>query len=254
MDLEADSAPRPVYRHDPIVEAIVELVFEPGPEWNITIPGRLYDRLREDYPDQPKQREILEAGLADEGDSEAGHAFTVSRKGARVVFGNGNKLLMVGPDVLSVHSLRPYEGWQSLFPRIVGALDAYVSIAQPSGVRKFSLRYINQINVPEDSFSLTDYFTITQALPEAFPSRMTAFVDRMELAYEDIPATIVFTWATTKPRSPGQSSFLLDLDLHWNEKCSVDEAVRHLMDLRRRERDAFEAVINDRLRGMFNAD
>ncbi|MDG4756406.1 TIGR04255 family protein [Micromonospora sp. WMMD710] len=254
MDLEADSAPGPVYRHDPIVEAIVELVFEPGPEWNITIPGRLYDGLRDTYPDPPKQREILEAGLSSEDDEKVGNAFTVSRKGTRVVFGNDNKLLMVGPDVLSVHSLRPYEGWQRLLPRIVGALDSYVAIARPSGVRKLSLRYINRINIPEDSFSLTEYFTITQGLPDAFPSRMTAFIDRMELAYEDIPAKIIFTWATTQPSSPGQSSFLLDLDLHWNEKCSVDEAVQHLVDLRQRERDAFESVINNRLREMFNAD
>ncbi len=251
-NVDADSGVRLVYKNDPIVEAIVELAFVPDREWNITIPGRLYDRLQDEYPDPPKQREIVEAGLASDNDGVG--TFTLNRKGARVVFGAGNKLLMVGPDVISLHSLKPYEGWGNFLPRVAKAIDSYVAVAQPKSIAKISLRYINRVNIPKEQFSLTEYFTITQALPDAFPTQMTSFVDRMELAYEDIPAQIAFTWATTKPAQEGQSSFVLDFDLHWIEECDIRDAIDHLKDLRRRQRAAFESVINEELRRIFNAD
>ncbi|WP_422751328.1 TIGR04255 family protein [Micromonospora sp. WMMD1219] len=249
-----DLPERRIYRNPPIVEAIVELRFLGGLTWNLTIPGRFYDQIKSEFPDEPEQREVVEANFGGKSPDEA--MLSVNRKEQRVLFRNGSRLLVLGPNVLTVNSVRPYEGWESLKARIDSALSTYRSILNPDAVSTIGVRYINRIELAAEQFSLGDYFTIVQGLPVAgFPARLNSFFDRMELTYDEIPATIAFTWATTRPeKSDRGSAFVLDLDLRWNEPCSFENVLANVEELRNRERIAFESLINDRLREIFDAN
>ncbi|MBQ0905782.1 TIGR04255 family protein [Micromonospora sp. U21] len=256
IDLDA----RRVYKHPPIIEAIVEFTFGGGEDWNLTIPGRLYERVRDSYPGEPQQREIVEANWGTEGADgvdppNQGLALTVSKKSERVVFSSDNKLLMVGPAVLSVHSLAPYEGWESLHARATDALEKYCEVARPECISSIGLRYVNRIKLPGPTVAFEEYFTVAQALPATgFPPNLGAFFDRMELYYEEIPARIAFTWASVNSDDPEAAVFLLDLDLRWRDKTPFENADSNLADLRGRERAAFESLITNKLREIFDAD
>ena len=253
-DLPAHLATRRVYRNPPIVEAIVELRFLGGVGWDLTLPGRFYDRIRDDFPGTPEHREVMEATFG-ETSSPSDAMFSINRKEQRVLFRNGNQLLQIGPRVLGVNSLRPYEGWESLSRRAHNALETYRAIAEPEAVRSIGVRYINRVELPAEPFRLDDYFMITQALPSTgFPEKLRSFFDRMELSYDDIPAAIALTWATAKSSKERIAAFLLDLDLRWLEPCTFEDVVNNIEELHNRERLAFESLIGDRLREMFDAD
>ncbi|MEU2703734.1 TIGR04255 family protein [Micromonospora aurantiaca (nom. illeg.)] len=252
-----DLGERRVYKHPPIIEAIVEFTFSGGEDWNLTIPGRLYERIREDYPGEPQQREVVEANLGMDGakSSKTGLAITVSKKSERVVFASDNRLLMVGPAVLSAHSLAPYEGWESLQARATDALQHYCELVHPEHISSIGLRYVNRIKLPESTITFDDYFTVAQVLPASgFPATLSSFFDRMELRYEEIPASIAFTWASVNSDEPDTAAFVLDLDLRWRGKTPFENAESNLKELRERERAAFESLITDKLREIFDAD
>ncbi|MFJ3769825.1 TIGR04255 family protein [Streptomyces sp. NPDC090082] len=241
------------YRNPPIVEALCTFNFAPGDPWNLTIPGRLYEQLKEAYPAPPEQRESIEANfdLGDPGKPSV----TVGNKSPIVVFRNENKLLTVGADKLSCHSLAPYEGWESLRKRSLEALIAYSDVAKPVGVSSIQLRYVNRVEIPSGAVELPEYFAIVPTLPQmGFPGTITGFFDRTEIQFaESEHVRMAFTWASHGSDSDDISAFILDFDLRWTRQAQIDEAPNALEDLREKERAAFESLISDKLRGMFDA-
>lgn len=100
------------YPSPPLVEAIVDFKFKPGPEWNILIPGRIYDRVDRDYPVQepvypdfpPRVQSLNEA---------RGFPF-VDR--IRLKATDNSRLLQIARDRLVFNQLQPYPGWDRLKP------------------------------------------------------------------------------------------------------------------------------------------
>jgi uncharacterized protein (TIGR04255 family) len=157
---------------------------------------------------------------------------------------------------MSVHVLRPYPGWHEDFrSRIERALQAYNETTAPKGVKQIGLRYINQIVIAADTIELEDYFTTPPQTPDRFPKRQAAIFSRIESIYTDDPIRLVFTFATVKPPE-GKLAFLLDLDLVWSwsdQPLALDDVMEKVETLRHRERDAFEALITERTREVFDA-
>ena len=98
-----------VYKNPPIVEAICEFRFSADTDWDLTIPGRLHERLGSEYTGKPRSQEVVQAEL----DRETS-ALRVSQAVARVQLpsADGTRMVAVGPRVLSVHVLKPYPGWE----------------------------------------------------------------------------------------------------------------------------------------------
>lgn len=245
------------YRNPPIEEAICEFRFVPSQEWDPTVPGRFYEKIRETYSAKPREQRVVEAGFQVSRQS-VDSSMRLKQGVAKVQFPteDGKRLVAIGPDVMSVHVLRPYPGWEEDFrSRITQALQAYEDVTAPKGVRQIGLRYINQIVLEGDSISLDEYFTSPPRTPDSFPKQTSAIFSRIESFYKDDPIRLVVTFASVQAPE-GKSAFLLDLDLVWMSDDSIiafDDVMNKVEELRHRERDAFEALITDRAREVFDA-
>ena len=51
------------YKNPPIEEALVEFRFAPGQEWDLTIPGKLHEKVKDSYPGKPRQQKLLQAAV-----------------------------------------------------------------------------------------------------------------------------------------------------------------------------------------------
>jgi len=51
------------YRHPPIIEALCEFRFEPGPPWDLAIPGLVYEKVKEEFPTR-RQAKAFEVNVA----------------------------------------------------------------------------------------------------------------------------------------------------------------------------------------------
>ncbi|PMB39129.1 hypothetical protein CEN47_05450, partial [Fischerella thermalis CCMEE 5319] len=165
------------------------------------------------------------------------------------------RLVGVGNNVLSIHSLRPYEGWEEFRQRIGEAFQVYLEVAKPVGVTRIALRYINRIAIPSNQeIELRDYFTIYPQIPkDGVPNKMTAFLTRTELIYEDTPIRLVLNLSDAIAPAE-QIVIVLDLEIFqdWVEKpLSLQEAISNLYELKQREGQAFENLITDRTRELF---
>ena len=179
----------------------------------------------------------------------------------QLVTEDGKRQVGVGKDVLSVHMLPPYQdplfpeqsGWDEFLPRIEKALDAYWKVMQPKGVNRVGIRYINKIVIPQRAVRVEDFLKC--ALPEVrgLPELQTNFVSRVEYDYEDGVRLVLSQGGIVAPEA--HVGFLLDLDVIWEatEGVARDEALAKVGDLRTREREAFEKVITDKARELFDA-
>lgn len=247
------------YKNPPIEEALVEFRFEPSQEWDLTMPGRLHGELREAYPGKPRQQNVVQASLVAQQGQAPNFAVREGLGKVQLVTDDASRLVAIGPDVLSVHMLRPYQrdeeasGWDEFRPRIVEALSAYWDVAEPSGVQRIGLRYINKVVIPESSVEVARYLKAAPPSVDGLPEQLGGFVGRVEYVYPD-EVRLVVSHATVEAPE-GQVAFLMDIDLIWqsNEAVDKDAALAIADDLRARERDVFEALITDDARGLFDA-
>ena len=245
------------YRNPPIEEALCELRFAPSSEWDVTVIGRFRERIKALYPGKPREQQLMEAGF--QVGPQRTDSFMSLRQGlARVHFptDDGRRLVAVGHDVMSVHVLRPYPGWDEDFrQRIAEALEAYSDITAPAGVQQISLRYVNRVVIQQAAIALDDYFTAPPHIPEHLPQAMAVIFSRIESFYANKPIRLAHTFASAEAPER-QSAYLLDLDLRWEwpaPPLPLTEVMDAVEDLRQRERDAFEALITDKTREVFDA-
>lgn len=246
------------YKNPPIEEALCEFRFESGQDWDPTIPGKLHVELAEEYSGKPQEQRAM--GL-EWNAQERQLNYNEGLAKVQLVTDDGRRMVGVGPDVLSVHVLRPYHnphfldnsGWGEFKQRIGRALDAYWKVVRPAGVYRVGIRYINKIIIPQSVVAIGEYFRC--ALPQVggLPTCLTASVSRAEYIYPDDIRLILTQGSIETPED--QYGYLLDIDLigERREPVSQDEAMTQASDLRTREREVFESVITDKARELFNA-
>ncbi len=131
------------YRNPPIIEAVCEFHFAPGLGWDPTLPGKLHAELSNDYPGTPRHQKNVELGVQFREGSPHNFQFGEGLRKVQLITKDEKRIVGVGPNVLSVHMLRPYQnprdsdkiGWDEFRPRISRALSAYWEVLQPQGVK-----------------------------------------------------------------------------------------------------------------------
>jgi uncharacterized protein (TIGR04255 family) len=243
------------YKRPPIVEATFECHFEPSESWSLGSPASLFENLKPDYPAEPI---IVSAGnlevKAEEG--VASPSFKLVPQAQRYQFASldGQHLVRIGRDALSVHQLAPYPGWEAFRARIIQGVASYIEIAKPRRVGRISLRYVNQINLGTGPVELSHYFSIPFETPEGLDFTVSSFFLRFEAIRSD-GIKLIQSFASL----PGETvSVILDLDLI-QEKPDISAefaigVMREVDSLREIEREAFESAITDKLRETFDAN
>ena len=252
-------AERRRYANPPIEEALCEFRFQPGRPWDVAVADGVHDLLRGEYDGGLREQREIQVEVS----GRAGSAPTVgvSEGGAAKQLSNvgGTRLVGVAADTLRVHMLRPYVqsngrgGWEEFRPRIVRALDAYWQVAEPEGVSRVGVRYVNKILVKSRRVSVEDYLPYALPVVPEMSDAVTNFGTRIEYAYAK-GVRLILSQGTLGARQEG-GALLLDIDVIRDGGCfGKDVALEIVEDLRDRERDVFEAVITDEARRLFDAD
>ncbi|MCY4305712.1 MAG: TIGR04255 family protein [Aestuariivita sp.] len=248
------------YKNPPIEEAICEFHFSPGQEWDYTIPGKLHTALSEDYAGKPREQKIVQVGLETQEGKSPNLRYGEGLAKVQLVTKDGKRMIGVGPDVLSIHMLRPYQssahpdqsGWDEFYPRIHEAIEAYWKVSEPKAVIRIGLRYINKIEIPRNKAKVEDYLECAPPNVSGLPGHINNFMSRAEYNYQDSVQLVILQGSIEI--SQNSLGFLLDLDVIWQdaEPITKQDALMKVSELRAREREAFEAVITDKARELFN--
>ena len=251
---------RRVYRNPPIEEALCEFRFTSGRPWDVAIGDRLQSALGDEYGGAVRVQQQVDLGITVE--VRTAPAVKAAGAGTAVQLANaaGTRLVGVGDNALRVHMLKPYQdkeargpvGWDEFRPRIVRALEAYWQVAEPEGVHRVGVRYVNKIVVPETRVRIEDYLPYALPEVEVLPDTVSNFVTRVEYTYEDGVRLILSQGTVASPLD--HAAMLLDIDcIHDVGLVGRSRALEIADELRTRERNAFEAVITDGARRLFDA-
>lgn len=242
------------YARPPIEEAIVEFRFIPGQDWNFTIPGKLHEHsdIKRRYPGKPRTQKLIEASINNNANKPPNLEM---REGTRfqLVDSETQRLISIGPDLLSINTLRPYDGWEQFRPRVVEALKAYDEVVEPSAISRIGVRYVNKIVIPESRIEFDRYFQNGLPSVHGIPNSVASFFSRIEYVYDD-GIKLLLTQATVDASEEGSSAFVLDLDIIWEgeDPLALEAAMEIVDKLHKREGESFEAIITDALREVFN--
>jgi len=233
------------YANPPVVEALCDIRFAPGQEWDWTIPGLLYAELQGDFPQKEQTEAIavrVEQGLAPQ---------QVPSRRLRFFNEERTTLIQVGEDTLVVNCLRPYIGWHNFRPMIASALEKYRSIAKPAGVASCSLRYINKIEFAERTVVIEDYLNTYPQMPANLPDHVVGWSLTL-----DVPAPSGLMRLQAGATSPEEGrAFIIDLRFIAvePEKLDLAEALLQWIDgAHDIIEQTFEASITDKTRELFH--
>lgn len=231
----------------PLVEAVCEFRFSPSGDWDWTIPGRLYDRLKGRYP---KKGAISTPGVTiNIGEpprvrNDPGRIF----ERGRMLNEDESAMVQIGVNVVSVHSLSDYPGWSEFSGMILEAAEAYKEIA-PDPIERIGLRYINRI--PHDvvtSNDISDVLVLDPPIPESVDRPVGRFHQRYELIHEDLNSVLTLQCGANPSRSD-PPHFYLDLDFFTRQISAFDMGIikTWLEESHARLEQAFVASLNEDL-------
>lgn len=247
------------YKNPPIEEAVCEISFDPGKDWNLTVPGKLQMVLGEEFSGKPEEQNILQVELKFEEQKRPQLQYGEALAKVQLVTMDGKRVVAVGPDVLSIHMLRPYQrsadpsasGWDEFKPLISRALNSYWEVSEPKGVSRIGIRYINKFVLPHGE-NVEEYLKSAKFQVEGLPNEALHFMSRVEYAYED-NTRLLMTQALIN-MTENTKEYALDLDVIQTCEGSIqkNEALEIAENLRDRERAAFESIITDKARELFD--
>ncbi|MCX7707649.1 MAG: TIGR04255 family protein [Anaerolineae bacterium] len=240
------------YSNPPIVEVVVEFRFVPSEPWDLTVPGLVYDRVRTRFP-QKRLLKVLEGETAAEA-SQLRQEFRLTDR-MQFLREDEKAFVQVGPDLLAVNHLAPYPTWEGFRPLIQDALQAYVAVTQPKGLRRIGLRYINRIVIPANPVELADYLNFRPFLGAGLPQKISDFILGLQSPYQEGRDVLRLQLMTDEPRTPDSVALILDMDyfMAHSEGVPLQGALDWIETAHLRVQEAFEACITDRLRVLFNA-
>lgn len=229
----------------PIVEALCEFRFSKESPWDMAIPGLLFGRLSEHYPER-KQIRIVNEEIRP-GRTAPEHRVEIIDR-MQLVAPDQKSLLQVNQNLLTVNRLAPYDKWETFKPRIEQALALYRDVAQPRGLDRIGLRYINRLSMPGDIAVVENYFNFYPHLQHPLPQYMVDFNCFTRLQFDDLRASLnlVLRHDKTVKNAVG---VILDLDIYTGT-AEMDSAMEWVEQAHERLDEMYRSAITDKTRSL----
>ncbi|MBI5292830.1 MAG: TIGR04255 family protein [Chloroflexi bacterium] len=242
--------PQTSYKNPRLIEALCEIHFEPGPAWDSTLFGLFYEKIREAFPEKRELRNVEVSVKADDRELSQ----YVREAGVRMQFvrQDGTAMVQVAPNLLVVNQLPPYPNWAEFSALIRAHFENYLTIAQPQGMVRIGLRYINRFDFAPAEFDFAALFAHSALIPSAVFEGFKPFLFRLEIAQGE-QTQLLFTMGTPAGEAE-KVSVVLDLD-HVSQ-VSLQPEAGILMECLNRAHERIEAVfescLTDNLRQRLN--
>lgn len=147
------------YLNPPIIEAVCEFRLPDDTHWDSTIPGIIYNEVKNDFP-RRETKTIQDIQLSANQSIIKNTELTIFYKEDR------SSLLQIRNNLLAINKLKPYLGWNEFKKDIFKTYDILVKELKFQTLKRIGLRYINQIEIPKNS-ELSHFFNISINLADS---------------------------------------------------------------------------------------
>jgi uncharacterized protein (TIGR04255 family) len=197
------------YNSPPLIEAVCEFRFTSSQPWDWTIPGMVYEQIRENFPTKEQVNSV-----SMKIDPVEGKAVQEVQPKMRFLSTDKTSLVQVAPDYISIHQLKPYTMWDHFKEQILKYFHIYWVTANPINLNRIGLRYVNQILLPYEDVELEDYFRVLPQVPSPIPQVFPSFLMQVDIPYDVPKSGLRIIFGTVQPNEISQLAYALDLDMY----------------------------------------
>ncbi len=238
------------YSNPPLVEAYCEFHLPEESEWDLTIPGLLYEKLKKDFPEKGQHTfKEVEIQRTPQGTIEETHI------SEQVQFSNGDKNISVrvGPRFLVVSCTKPYPSWDVFRPIIERILQALKGSVEFKAFEEISLHYINKIDISSSKMDLDKYFDFRPFIGANLPNNMSSFMLGAIFPHNKERDSCRVQLTNTEPGVGEGLCFVLDIDYFTIEPKSIsfEHTLNWLENAHSEIEIIFEGCISEGLRKIF---
>lgn len=250
------------YKSPPIKEAVCEFRFRSGAPWDLAVPGLIYAELKNDFPRRlpnviPAASVVIGMGQPDvqaQVDEQMRQGIS-QMQGLRFWREHAEDgVIVVAPNRLSISHYRPYPSWEGFLPIIQQAFAAYVEVAQPHGIQRIGLRYINDIGFDKGTVDFEDYFEFYPYLGANLPQDYAGLRMSLYMQFKDGRDALRLQLSTVPGETTEQVVARLDLDyfLVQPETLLLEQTSDWLQQAHDGVEEVFEGCLKDSVRAMFD--
>jgi len=248
------------YKKNFIQEAIFEARFQYDQNFDLTLPGIFFEKIKDDFPQKNDLNPItitLGTSLETmEKQKTPQVPLLVARKN------DMTSLVQIGPGIIVANNLK-YTGWDNFSPIIKKVLKAYIMTTTPKFINRIGTRYINNFHIPVESIDISEYFNLGAHLPP-FYSNLKAFDLTFISIHEN--KNVKFELRTkfaSNELKEGESGFrfILDMDCYIFDNFIPDNFnldPGRLVTLAKEGHDilenVFECLITDKIRALMGVE
>lgn len=246
---------RKKYKNPPLIEALCEFYFTPEMSQDFDrIIALFYEEVRTSFPKKDQlQLQASQITINNGGNAEITQQLLPI---VRFQHNNGQVLIQVGQDLLTINHLKPYTSWEDFLLSVEMGLNAYRNVVRPKSSYRIALRYINRIEITGDRINLEDFFEFRPFTGQKLLQDFAAFSLGIQIPHEEARDILSVQLASVGSESPGTVVMVLDLTYSLVKPGGItfDNFSEWMTDAHSRIEDAFEDCITDRLRNLFGEE
>ncbi len=240
----------PQYKRPPIVEAVIEIRFEPPLSRDEV--DKLLARFKPDYPFSDSYASI---GVAVDVAGRRAD-FQEESSGYKLASADRADVLLVTMAHISCSRLAPYLGWDALRARAHGHWATWKRVIGYRRIRRIGVRYINQIDIPAATAQTVKIPSYLRIYPETGEMKvLTGYAMQLSGPLGEDSCGLVIHSSLVPSPLVDHMSIVLDVDIsRENDVPQKDDEIWVLIDrIRMHKNHIFEASVTDRARELFDA-
>lgn len=236
------------YPKPPIVEALIEVRFEPKlPE---KVLRRLINSIKPRYARVEEQVEVEFSFNMEAAAQDVKQKFS----GARFLSEDGADILVLSRSSVVVSRLAPYTSWIVLKGRMEDEIKALRQAAPNRSFSRLGVRYVNRIDVPliDEVFSPVPYLTVFPEPPPVLAQRAAAGFSVSLVGCAVGQYKVNVNTGIVVPQLIGHGALLVDVDAYIEIEMETRELFEQLEGVREVKNAVFEGLITDEARKLFS--
>jgi uncharacterized protein (TIGR04255 family) len=243
------------YNNPPLVEAFCQFNFEQDTDWDGTIPGMIYSKVKNEGFPIKRQVEPISIEFEISKTPIQTQKIRPNVERMRFLSINETSLIQTGPYFLAINVVKPYPSWEVFKSLIIKGLNIYREVAEPNTLSSVALRYINHINLKKNSVELEDYFDFRPQIGSKLPKDYGPISLTVQFPYNE-DTDILQMQLVHILLDPNSLSYSLDLTYTHIKPGELDFAQipDWLEEAHNSLESAFEGSITDNTRKLFDKE
>lgn len=238
---------RRTYKKPPVIEALCEIKFA-DTEGDFTSWGGFYQKIKKTYPQKSELSSGFEFQFTPNESSIKPNEFV-----KRFISDDNAQLIQATKESLTLNRLSPYLSYANFEKSFIKVLKSYTEIFSPKRITQLSMRYVNQIIIPNAEFSLIEYFGLVPGIPEGVTDFISNVFVQLQIAPQIDNHFLQVTLRSAPSTVENKSTFFLDIFDAFTFDGDFNETniIKTMDDAHTNIEHVFEKIIQEKLREVF---